>query len=187
VVKIATFAKPENVMPNALPRQTPDRMTYKLIEINSSDKTDIRRAIRSFKKTIYFVTPFFIFISLVILYRLSLDTSSKFVILITGLVVFIPILFIVVFPIKAIGRYNQLIFQIILTDIDIEIESKFGRLKTNFHDISTTKNEFNFKGKFYPALILTDKSTGHKFVLLSKFFENYTDIVKTIEFKSTGA
>lgn len=162
-------------------------MTYKLIEINSSDKIDILKSIRSFKKTIYFVTPFFIFIALVILFRPSLDTSSKFAIPITGLILFVPILFAIVFSIKAIGRYNQLIFQIILTDIDIEIESKFGPLKTKFQDISITKNEFNFKGKFYPALILTDKSTGHKFVLLSKFFENYTDIVKTIEFKSTGA
>jgi hypothetical protein len=173
-------------MPNALPRQTSDRMTNKSIEINSSDKIDILKTIKSFKKTIYFVTPFFAFLTLVIYYRLSLD-NSIFVVPFVVLFVLVPILLSVVLPIIAIRRYNQLILKIILSDIDIEIECNSGQSKTNFQDISIKKSEFNFIGKLYPSLTLQDKSTGQKFVLLSKFFENYSDIVKTIEFKSTGA
>ena len=155
--------------------------------ISNDDIHDVEMKIRSFKNTLYYGPTFIITITILLLYRISLENASTSSLFGLGFVFLLPpLIFVVYAPMRAIRRYHKIIKEVQILEEEIliiHIDNTFSFVK----DCKLTLTKFNYGSKSYEATLIDSIINIQSSVLIHKFFNEYDQIVKCFKTKMHSA
>lgn len=140
-------------------------------KITETDKKDIYKKIRSFKRTLLFGPVFAILVSTLLLIRISYDQVSVTTLWLMGFVFLAPMLALsLLAPPKAIKRYKKLLVEIQISENGIQLVQVDNTI-IFLKDYKLMSTEFIYGNKPIQAISINGAGTEAKnSILLTEFF-----------------